>query len=186
MWFDVTSADQSWASGLCSGSGDNWIGIQATDGNSYYSKQVTLGTPPTTSTAMLPSAAAFERYRASLQPSAGTGCYTWSLVAGALPDGLKLSSAGTIQGTPQKAGHFSFTVTVTDSAPLSASATLSLTDAPFSVESSHLSPGVAGRYRARLAARGRAPPEPHERKFSRRPSARSVGVTCTPGTRAIK
>jgi len=157
--FDVTSADQSWASGLCSGSGNNWIGIQATDGNSYYSNQVTLGTPPTISTARLPSAAAFEHYRASLQASAGTGGYTWSLVAGALPAGLKLSSAGTIQGTPKKAGHFSFTVTVTDSAPLSASATLSLTVAPFSVESSHLSPGVAGKsYRARLAARGGAAP----------------------------
>ena len=40
--FTVTSPDQSWPSGLCSGAGNTWIGIQATDGISYYSNQVAL------------------------------------------------------------------------------------------------------------------------------------------------
>jgi surface antigen len=43
---DVTDPNQSWPSGLCSGSGNFWIGIQATDGHDYYSNQVALGSSP--------------------------------------------------------------------------------------------------------------------------------------------
>jgi hypothetical protein len=89
---------------------------QATNGNSCYSNQVTLGTPPTISTVKLPNGAAFKRYAASLHASGGTGGYVWSVVAGALPRGLKLHRAGSITGTPRVTGHFSLTVTVTDSA----------------------------------------------------------------------
>jgi hypothetical protein len=39
---DVTSADEDLGA-LCSGSGNFWIGFQATDGHDYYSNQVTLG-----------------------------------------------------------------------------------------------------------------------------------------------
>jgi len=49
--FVVTSPEQSWSSGLCSGSGNFWIGLQASNGQSYYSNQVTLGTTPPTITA---------------------------------------------------------------------------------------------------------------------------------------
>jgi hypothetical protein len=41
--------------------------------------------------------------------------YTWSIVEGALPDGLDLDeNTGTISGTPTTAGTFSFTVQVDD------------------------------------------------------------------------
>ena len=43
-----------------------------------------------------------------------------------LPDGLKISSSGTISGTPQAAGTFSFTVQVTDSSALQQTATQDL------------------------------------------------------------
>jgi hypothetical protein len=43
---NVTSPNQSFASGLCSGSGNFWIGFQATDGHDYYSNQVALAPPP--------------------------------------------------------------------------------------------------------------------------------------------
>jgi YHS domain-containing protein len=43
----VTSASQSWGSGLCSGRGNAWIGLQAPDGRDYYSNQVELVAPPT-------------------------------------------------------------------------------------------------------------------------------------------
>jgi len=46
--------------------------------------------------------------------ASGTSTGTWSLSAGALPDGLGLSSGGVISGTPTKAGQFSFTVKLTD------------------------------------------------------------------------
>jgi hypothetical protein len=45
--FDVTSPNQSFASGLCSGRGNAWIGLQATDGHDYYSNQVGLEAPAT-------------------------------------------------------------------------------------------------------------------------------------------
>lgn len=43
--FNVTSPNQSWSSGLCAGSGNYWIGVQATNGQSYYSNQVALSGP---------------------------------------------------------------------------------------------------------------------------------------------
>jgi hypothetical protein len=39
---DVTSPGEDLGA-LCSGSGNFWIGFQATDGHDYYSNQVTLG-----------------------------------------------------------------------------------------------------------------------------------------------
>ncbi|MCX6809997.1 MAG: putative Ig domain-containing protein [Candidatus Berkelbacteria bacterium] len=47
--------------------------------------------------------------------TAGTTPFVWSLVSGSLPDGLTFNfSAGTISGTPTKAGTYTFTVSVTD------------------------------------------------------------------------
>lgn len=43
----VTSPNQSWASGLCAGSGNFWIGLQATNGQDYFSNQVALGATET-------------------------------------------------------------------------------------------------------------------------------------------
>ncbi|MBU6214516.1 putative Ig domain-containing protein [Patescibacteria group bacterium] len=46
----------------------------------------------------------------------GTAPYTWSVIAGSLPDGLTLdSSTGRISGTPTTAGPYSFTVQVQES-----------------------------------------------------------------------
>jgi predicted hotdog family 3-hydroxylacyl-ACP dehydratase len=47
--------------------------------------------------------------------SGGTGSYTYSISAGALPAGLSLNTAtGTVSGTPTAAGAFSYTVRVND------------------------------------------------------------------------
>jgi hypothetical protein len=45
----------------------------------------------------------------------GSGTFTWSVSKGALPSGLVLGNDGTITGNPAVAGHYSFTVTATDS-----------------------------------------------------------------------
>ena len=54
-------------------------------------------------------------YRASLKSRGGQGPFSWSITAGALPDGLSFdSSAGVISGIPSEAGEFPLTVQVID------------------------------------------------------------------------
>jgi hypothetical protein len=55
-------------------------------------------------------------YSSTDQASGGVPAYTWSVVAGALPPGLTLGAVtGTISGTPNQDGTFSFTLKVVDS-----------------------------------------------------------------------
>jgi uncharacterized repeat protein (TIGR01451 family) len=50
-----------------------------------------------------------------LEAILGTPPYVWAVVAGMLPPGMDLSAEGVLSGTPTEAGHFTFTVRVTDS-----------------------------------------------------------------------
>ncbi len=74
----------------------------------------TYGNTVIVMTTSLPEAAATLPYSASLSAAGGTGSYTWSIAAGALPAGLSLSSGGTIFGTPTTSGTASFTMAATD------------------------------------------------------------------------
>ena len=81
-------------------------------------------------TSSLPVGAIGSGYSSGLAASGGTGAYSWTLIGGALPVGLSLSSAGVISGTPGgPAGTYTFTVLVTDSGnpSQSVSQTLSIT-----------------------------------------------------------
>jgi hypothetical protein len=82
----------------------------------------------TVTTSSLPGGTVGTAYSQSLQASGGTGPYTWSLAPGStpLPNGLSLSSAGTISGTPTTANTFNFTVRVTDSTSATADRGLSI------------------------------------------------------------
>ena len=60
-------------------------------------------------TASLPDAPINQPYSQQLTATGGN-VTSWSIVSGALPDGLTLSSGGLISGTPTKAGTFSFSV----------------------------------------------------------------------------
>jgi hypothetical protein len=51
----------------------------------------------------------------ALSATGGRAPYTWSVVSGALPNGLNLGGDGSIAGSPTAAGVFSFTVQVSDS-----------------------------------------------------------------------
>ena len=68
-------------------------------------------------------------YAIGLFAIGGTQPYTWSIIAGALPPGLRLSG-NIISGTPTTAGTFSFTARVADSGGQSASEVFSITIAP--------------------------------------------------------
>ena len=76
---------------------------------------VACGGPELTiTTASVPGGTVGEAYSASLVASGGTEEYTWSVASGDLPDGLSLSGAGAISGTPTANGTFGFTAQVND------------------------------------------------------------------------
>ena len=75
---------------------------------------VGTGVPPVaiTMNSPLPSGTVGAAYSLALTASGGTTPYTWSVSAGSLPEGLSLSSAGALSGTPTQAMTASFTVRV--------------------------------------------------------------------------
>ena len=76
--------------------------------------------PLSITTTSLPSGQVYSsthkvKYSATLTASSGNPPYKWQVVAGSLPNGLKLSkSKGTISGKASFAGSFTFTVEVLD------------------------------------------------------------------------
>lgn len=63
----------------------------------------------------LPDGLVGETYTATqLSASGGTAPYKFAVTAGSLPDGLTLTSAGLLSGTPNSASSFAFTVTASD------------------------------------------------------------------------
>jgi hypothetical protein len=81
--------------------------------------------------ATLPAAVVGSSYSTTLQAAGGKAPLTWTLLPGStLPDGLTLSSAGVISGTPVASGSSTFTVQVADSTagtPQTATQSFSLT-----------------------------------------------------------
>lgn len=70
-------------------------------------------------------------YSMTIQAAGGVPPYTWSIIAGSLPDGLALNlSSGVISGTPLSAGVFGFTIQVRDSSAVVASQTFASSSAP--------------------------------------------------------
>lgn len=61
-----------------------------------------------------------------LQAQGGTPPYSWSVVAGFLPPGLSVSSAGLVTGRPTIPGSYVFTVRATDAASATANRTVTL------------------------------------------------------------
>lgn len=83
----------------------------------------------TITTTTLSSGTVGTAYSASVSASGGTSPYSYEVTSGSLPNGLSMSSAGAISGTPTTEETSTFTVTVTDSAETPATDTqeLSLT-----------------------------------------------------------
>jgi hypothetical protein len=84
-----------------------------------------------TSPSTLPSGTLGQAYPAyTLAAVGGSKPYVWSVSAGAMPDGLSLSSGGVISGTPSKGGSFTFTLQVKDSTGATATQAFTLSIVP--------------------------------------------------------
>ncbi|MGC1183649.1 MAG: putative Ig domain-containing protein [Candidatus Dormiibacterota bacterium] len=81
-------------------------------GNAVASSALAITTP--SSPTSPPNATVRKAYSFTLQASGGNGSYTWALAGGSLPNGLRLSAAGVISGTPTsvtQSGSFEAQVT---------------------------------------------------------------------------
>ncbi|RYF46117.1 MAG: cadherin-like beta sandwich domain-containing protein, partial [Comamonadaceae bacterium] len=128
---------------------------------------VNIGSPNfTLSPGALPGATVGVGYSQAMTAGGGTAPYTYSVLAGALPAGLSLSTAGVISGTPTTAGTFNFTVIARDSttgpgAPYGVASSISLTvGAPVvAVSPATLPDGTVGTaYNQTVTASGGATP----------------------------
>ncbi|WP_430543697.1 autotransporter domain-containing protein [Xanthomonas sacchari] len=75
----------------------------------------------------LPAGTAGTAYNQTLSTSGGTAPYSYSVVSGALPTGLSLTTAGVLSGTPSAAGSFAFSIKVSDANGFSATQAYTLT-----------------------------------------------------------
>ena len=86
----------------------------------------------------LPSGIVGVPYSLTLAATGGTAPYTWSILFGSLPAGLRISSSGVIAGTPLTAGTQTFTVILSDSAAVPATQALTLAINPAGAAGSSL------------------------------------------------
>lgn len=94
--------------------------VRVSDGTATATRtiNVTVGPAPTVTIDALTLTTMTQGTAISSQTftsSGGYGSYGYAVTAGALPNGLSLSSAGVLSGTPSAVGPFTFEVTATDS-----------------------------------------------------------------------
>lgn len=110
---DLTTGTSSLAAGAIVIVGTFPTGTSATTSTSNFGLVEITNVPSITT--ILPGGVLSTSYSQSLTATGGTGPYSWSVSAGALPDGLTLSNAGLLSGTPTSAGTFNFTIQAQDS-----------------------------------------------------------------------
>lgn len=93
-----------------------------------YTVHASFGTAPTITSASARTPGIMGApYADTLQISGGGSAKVWSIVSGALPQGLTLSPAGIISGFPQQTGDFAYTAQVVSCGTLTKAFTLSVT-----------------------------------------------------------
>jgi hypothetical protein len=114
---------------------------------SAASVAVTVNVVPTLNNPPPPDGQINVAYSDQLTVQGGTGPFTWTISAGALPAGVTLNGlTGLISGTPTVSGTFPFTVQVTDASGRTATQALSLTIVPLTLTLTGLTPSfvIAG------------------------------------------
>ncbi|HEY5253703.1 MAG TPA: Ig domain-containing protein, partial [Acidobacteriaceae bacterium] len=66
-------------------------------------------------TTSVPSATAGSSYTVKLAANGGQPPYSWSFGQSSLPKGFSINSSGSVSGTPETAGTFTFNVVLSDS-----------------------------------------------------------------------
>ncbi len=93
-----------------------------------YTLTASFGTGATiTSGGTRPAGIMGATYADTLQISGGGGVTVWSVIGGALPLGVTLSTAGVVSGFPRQTGNFSYTARVASCGTVSRAFTLSIT-----------------------------------------------------------
>lgn len=67
------------------------------------------------------------QYTTTLLVEGGVAPYVWTIESGSLPSGITLTRSGTLAGTPDQTGTFSFTVRTTDSQASTMTRTITIT-----------------------------------------------------------
>ena len=137
--------------------------ISVTSTSPSTSPSATSSKTLTITAVSLPKATLNDPFSVQLQASGGEAPYTWSIIGGAFPSGLSMSSGGQISGTPTATGTFTATVQVVDSTqPQAQTAMTNLTIvviAALQVTTSSLTGGtVSQSYNAQLNAAGGSSP----------------------------
>jgi hypothetical protein len=119
------------------------------------------------STVALSDGEVAKAYSQQLEASGGTQPYAWTVSEGAIPDGLALTPAGLLQGTPTNDGIGNFVVRVSDNAGILGEKRFALPikkktedDTPLTISTTSPLPGatVDRDYSERLQATGGVPP----------------------------
>lgn len=117
--------------------------------NNFVGEWHLVGTfvPNVTISATLPAALIGKYYSGKFTATGGTSSRTWTLASGSLPAGLKLSTSGSLTGTPTAPSVSTFTVQVTDTAKPKnvATKTVTLTVPPIVVNAVAIPGGVVGK-----------------------------------------
>jgi hypothetical protein len=140
----LTSAGEVKGTPLVSGTFTLNIRMSDTAGTPAATAKLTLtisgqSSPPVITTSSLPNGTVVKPYPVTqLQASGGQLPYSWRITTGALPPGLRLSTTGSLSGTPATTGSlkskgYAFQIQVTDAAGQHATANLSITIQPASL-----------------------------------------------------
>lgn len=105
-------------SGTPTASGNYSFSVTATDGNGFSASRgytLTIASPTLSlSPASIPGGSTGTPYSQTFSTSGGIAPYSYSMLTGALPTGITLSSGGLLSGTPIASGTSNFTVRSTD------------------------------------------------------------------------